>query len=48
MGKITGFMEFKRQDEEYLPAPARVKNYQEFVLHLSDPQAKLQAALCMD
>src|SRR3981189_2793217 len=41
-------MEFKRQDEEYLEPDARVKNYQEFVLHLSDPQAKVQAARCMD
>ena len=48
MGKITGFMEFKRQDEGYLEPAARLKNYKEFVLHLSDPQAKVQAARCMD
>ncbi len=48
MGKITGFMEFKRQDETYLPPPVRLKNYQEFVLHLSDEQATLQGARCMD
>jgi glutamate synthase (NADPH/NADH) small chain len=48
VGKITGFMEFQRQDEEYLPAVARVKNHQEFVLHLTDGQAKHQAARCMD
>src|SRR6195952_4393588 len=41
-------MEFKRQDEGYLPPQERVKNYQEFVLHLSDPDAKVQAARCMD
>ena len=48
MGKITGFMEFERQEEGYLEPAARLKNYKEFVLHLSDPQAKVQAARCMD
>lgn len=48
MGKITGFMEFRRQEETYLPAPERLKNYKEFVLHLSDPDAKTQGARCMD
>ncbi|MEO7493944.1 MAG: glutamate synthase subunit beta [Massilia sp.] len=48
MGKITGFMEFKRQDEGYAEPASRLKNYKEFVLHLSDPQAKVQAARCMD
>jgi glutamate synthase (NADPH) small chain len=48
MGKPTGFMEFKRLAEENLPAAARVKNYQEFVLHLDDAQAKQQGARCMD
>jgi glutamate synthase (NADPH/NADH) small chain len=48
VGKITGFMEFKRQDEGYLAVDDRVKNYKEFVLHLTDPQAKVQAARCMD
>ena len=48
MGKITGFMEFKRQDEHYLEPAARLKNYKEFVLHLSDAQATVQGARCMD
>jgi glutamate synthase (NADPH) small chain len=48
MGKPTGFMEFKRLAEENLPVAARVKNYQEFVLHLDDAQAKQQGARCMD
>jgi len=48
MGKPTGFMEFERQDEGYLPVAKRVKNYQEFVLHLTDDQAKVQGARCMD
>jgi len=48
MGKITGFMEFQRQEEGYLPVEARVKNYKEFVIALDDNQAKTQAARCMD
>jgi glutamate synthase (NADPH) small chain len=48
MGKPTGFMEFQRLSEANLPVAERVKNYQEFVLHLNDEQAKLQGARCMD
>jgi glutamate synthase (NADPH/NADH) small chain len=48
MGKITGFMEFERQDESYLAPTERLKNYKEFVLKLSDDQAKVQGARCMD
>jgi len=48
MGKVTGFMEFKRLSEANLPVPERVKNYKEFVLHLTDDQAKQQGARCMD
>ncbi len=48
MGKPTGFMEFKRLSEESLPVAKRVKNYQEFMLHLSDEQAQTQGARCMD
>jgi len=48
MGKPTGFMEFQRLSEESLPVADRLKNYNEFVLHLSDEQAKTQGARCMD
>jgi glutamate synthase (NADPH/NADH) small chain len=48
MGKPTGFMEFERLNEGYLPVAKRVKNYQEFVLHLNDSEAKTQGARCMD
>jgi len=48
MGKVTGFMEFERLSEGNLPVKDRVKNYKEFVLHLSDDQAKQQGARCMD
>ena len=48
MGKPTGFMEFGRQHEESLPVAERLKNYREFMLHLSDEQAQTQGARCMD
>ncbi len=48
MGKVTGFMEFSRLSEANLPVKDRVQNYKEFVLHLSDDQAKQQGARCMD
>ncbi len=48
MGKITGFMEYPRLEEEYLPVEHRVKEYREFVLALDDGQAKTQSARCMD
>lgn len=48
MGKVTGFMEFERLSEGNLPVSDRVKNYKEFVLHLTDDEAKQQGARCMD
>jgi glutamate synthase (NADPH/NADH) small chain len=48
MGKVTGFLEYDRLSEANLPVPERVKNYKEFVLHLTDEQAKVQGARCMD
>ncbi|PKI03075.1 glutamate synthase subunit beta [Glaciecola sp. 33A] len=48
MGKITGFMEFQRQKESYLPADSRVKNYKEFILPLKNIEAKTEGARCMD
>jgi glutamate synthase (NADPH/NADH) small chain len=48
VGKITGFMEFERQEENHLEPAARLKNYKEFTLTLSNEQAKVQGARCMD
>ena len=48
MGKIKGFIEFPRIVEQNIPAIDRVKNYKEFVLSLSDEEAKIQGARCMD
>ena len=48
MGKITGFMEYERVEEGYKPITERVKYHKEFVIGLSDEQAKVQGARCMD
>jgi len=48
MGKVTGFLEFDRQKESYLPVSQRVKNNKEFVLVLENGKAKTQAARCMN
>jgi len=48
MGKITGFLEYPRLAETNLPIPERIKNYSEFVLHLTEDDAKVQGARCMD
>lgn len=48
MGKPTGFIEYQRLSEAYEPADARLKHYREFVLTLSDEQAAIQGARCMD
>jgi len=48
MGKATGFMEFERLSETYEAPQARVKHYKEFVFALSDADAKVQGARCMD
>ncbi|MDR0701923.1 MAG: glutamate synthase subunit beta [Azoarcus sp.] len=48
MGKPTGFLEFPRQAQEYLPVAERIRNYKEFTLRLADDKAQIQGARCMD
>ncbi len=48
MGKITGFLEFQRLEEAHEPAESRKKHYREFSVRLSDEDAAVQAARCMD
>jgi glutamate synthase (NADPH) small chain len=48
MGKATGFLEIDRQDQKYLPAADRIRNYREFTLPLDDKDIAKQAARCMD
>jgi len=48
MGKVTGFLEFQRLQEAAEPTTERTRHYKEFTLRLSDDQAKVQGARCMD
>ncbi|TAN10283.1 MAG: glutamate synthase subunit beta [Burkholderiaceae bacterium] len=48
MGKITGFLEFQRLEEPHEPPADRKHHWHEFIQHLSDEDAKVQAARCMD
>ena len=48
MGKMTGFLEYQRLREASEPIHLRKKHYREFVLRLSDEEAKIQGARCMD
>jgi glutamate synthase (NADPH/NADH) small chain len=48
MGKVTGFLEYQRLAEAAEDRELRKKHYREFVLRLSDEEAKIQGARCMD
>ena len=48
MGKVTGFLEYERLQEASDDKESRKKHYREFVHHLSDEEAKVQGARCMD
>lgn len=48
MGKVTGFMEFDRQKDEYADVAGRLKHYKEFVIPMTNEKATVQAARCMD
>ena len=48
MGKITGFLEFPRQEETAEAVAERRKHWHEFVAHLEPERAAVQGARCMD
>ncbi len=48
MGKITGFLEYDREDRDYEPVAERVHHWREFVLPLPEQDYVTQAARCMD
>jgi len=48
MGKVTGFLEYEREDRDYQPVEERIKHWHEFVLPLSEEEMKRQAGRCMD
>jgi len=48
VGKITGFMEYPRLEEPHEAVETRKKHYREFYFRLSEPDAGVQGARCMD
>src|SRR5205814_862451 len=48
MGKVTGFLEFQRLEEAQQEPEERKKHYREFILRLTEAEAKVQGARCMD
>lgn len=48
MSKVTGFLEFARLEEAAEAPQSRKKHWKEFVVHLTDEQASVQGARCMD
>ncbi len=48
MGKITGFLEFERETEQYQPVKDRIKDYKEFTVEMPEKKLKDQGARCMD
>jgi len=48
MGKITGFLEYKRSDIPREPVEKRIKHFKEFEDSYDDTTARIQGARCMD
>src|SRR5260370_1014649 len=48
MGKITGFLEYEREDRHYEPVEERIKHWRDFVRPRPEEEHKKQAARCMD
>jgi glutamate synthase (NADPH/NADH) small chain len=48
MGKITGFLEFKRKKASRVPVAERLTHWQEFEDDLSESELRDQGARCMD
>lgn len=48
MGKVTGFLELPRESARKKPANERILDYREYTQPLEEPQARQQAARCMD
>src|SRR4030081_1906367 len=48
MGKVTGFLEFQRLEEAHQEPEQRKKHYREFIVRLTEDEAKVQSARCMD
>ncbi len=48
MGKVTGFLEYEREDRHYEPVEERIRHWREFILPLPEQECRTQAARCMN
>ena len=48
MGKVTGFLEFAREEPGHLAVAERIHVYKEFALPMADADVSRQGARCMD
>jgi glutamate synthase (NADPH/NADH) small chain len=48
MAKVTGFLEYEREDNKSVTPKSRLKNFDEFVLPFPEKTLNEQAARCMD
>jgi glutamate synthase (NADPH) small chain len=48
VGKITGFLDYQREDRDYEPVAERIHHWREFVLPLPEKDYVTQAARCMN
>src|SRR5208282_5557893 len=48
VGKVTGFLEYEREDRDYEPVEARIRHWREFVQPLPEADYRTQAARCMN
>jgi glutamate synthase (NADPH) small chain len=48
MGKVTGFLEYDRQEPKYQLAADRIRHFREFTLPVDEGDLRKQAARCMD
>jgi glutamate synthase (NADPH) small chain len=48
VGKVTGFLEYQREDRDYEPVKERIRHWGEFVLPLPEDALRTQAARCMN
>ena len=48
MGKVTGFLEYERDERDYQPAEQRMKHWHEFLLPMPEDELRMQAARCMN
>ena len=47
MGKPTGFMEYDREVSKAVEPKERIKNFDEFHIHLSKKKQEIQGSRCM-